>query len=73
MRTGIFLGYAGGFKEAAEQVVALEQVGIDIALVAEAYSYDAISQLGYLAAKTSTIELGTGVVPIYTRTPSLLR
>ncbi|SCX31146.1 LLM class F420-dependent oxidoreductase [Mycolicibacterium fluoranthenivorans] len=72
MRTGIFLGYAGGFKEAAEQVVALEQVGIDIALVAEAYSYDAISQLGYLAAKTSTIELGTGVVPIYTRTPSLL-
>ena len=39
---------------------------------AEAYSYDAISQLGYLAAKTSTIELGTGVVPIYVRTPTLL-
>jgi alkanesulfonate monooxygenase SsuD/methylene tetrahydromethanopterin reductase-like flavin-dependent oxidoreductase (luciferase family) len=72
MRTGIFLSYAGGFKEAADQVVELEKVGIDIALVAEAYSFDAISQLGYLAAKTSTIELGTGVVPIYTRTPSLL-
>lgn len=72
MRTGIFLGYAGGFKEAAEQVVKLEKVGADIALVAEAYSYDAISQLGYLAAKTSTIELGTGVVPIYVRTPTLL-
>ncbi|OBC17096.1 LLM class F420-dependent oxidoreductase [Mycobacterium sp. 852013-50091_SCH5140682] len=72
MRTGIFLNYAGGFKEAADQVVELEKVGIDIALVPEAYSYDAISQLGYLAAKTSTIELGTGVVPIYTRTPSLL-
>ncbi|MBI3214005.1 MAG: LLM class F420-dependent oxidoreductase [Mycobacterium sp.] len=72
MRTGIFLGYAGGFKEAAEQVVELEKIGADIVLVAEAYSYDAISQLGYLAAKTSTIELGTGVVPIYTRTPSLM-
>ncbi len=72
MRTGIFLGYAGGFREAAEQVVELEKVGIDLVLVAEAYSFDAISQLGYLAAKTSTIELGTGVVPIYTRTPSLL-
>ncbi len=47
--------------------------GVDIALVAEAYSYDAVSQLGYLAAKTSTIELGSGVFPpIYTRTPSLL-
>ena len=40
--------------------------------MAEAYSYDAISQLGFLAAKTSTIELGTGVVPIYIRTPTLL-
>ena len=68
MRTGIFLSYAGGFKQAVEQVVEL----VDIALVAEAYSYDAISQLGYLAAKTSTIELGSGVVPIYVRTPTLL-
>jgi F420-dependent oxidoreductase-like protein len=72
MRTGIFLSYAGGFREAADQVVELEKVGVDIALVAEAYSYDAISQLGYLAAKTSTIELGSGVVPIYSRTPTLL-
>lgn len=72
MRTGIFLSYAGGFKEAPAQVVELEKVGVDIALVAEAYSYDAISQLGYLAAKTSTMELGTGVVPIYTRTPALM-
>jgi len=66
------MSYAGGFKQAVEQVVALEKVGVDIALVAEAYSYDAISQLGYLAAKTSTIELGSGVVPIYVRTPTLL-
>ena len=72
MRTGIFLSYAGGFRDAADQVVELEKVGVDVALVAEAYSYDAVSQLGYLAAKTSTIELGSGVVPIYSRTPTLL-
>jgi alkanesulfonate monooxygenase SsuD/methylene tetrahydromethanopterin reductase-like flavin-dependent oxidoreductase (luciferase family) len=48
------------------------KIGADIVLVAEAYSYDAVSQLGYLAAKTSTIKLGSGVFPIYTRTPSLL-
>ena len=72
MRTGIFLSYAGGFLEAVEQVTELEKVGVDIALVAEAYSYDAISQLGFLAARTSRIELGTGVVPIYTRTPALM-
>jgi F420-dependent oxidoreductase-like protein len=72
MRTGIFLCYAGGFREAVDDIVELEKIGVDIALVAEAYSYDAISQLGYLAAKTSRIELGSGVVPIYIRTPSLL-
>ncbi|MCV7236823.1 LLM class F420-dependent oxidoreductase [Mycolicibacterium celeriflavum] len=72
MRTGIFLNYTDGFLQAVDQVVELEKVGVDLALVAEAYSYDAISQLGFLAAKTSTMELGTGVVPIYIRTPTLL-
>lgn len=72
MRTGVFLSYAGGFKETVDQVVTLEKAGVNIVLVPEAYSFDAVSQLGYLAAKTSTIELGSGVVPIYTRTPSLL-
>ncbi len=72
MRTGIFLSYAGGFKETVEQVVTLEKQGVDLVLVAEAYSFDAVSQLGYLAARTATIELGSGVVPIYTRTPALL-
>lgn len=72
MRTGIFLDYSGGFREAVDHVAVLEKAGVDIVLVAEAYSFDAVSQLGYLAAKTSTIELGSGVFPIYTRTPSLL-
>jgi F420-dependent oxidoreductase-like protein len=72
MRCGIFLEYSGGFREAVQDVVELEKAGVDIALVPEAYSYDAVSQLGYLAAKTDRIELGSGVFPIYTRTPSLL-
>lgn len=72
MRTGVFLSYSGGFRESVEQVVTLEKQGVDLALVAEAYSYDAVSQLGYLAAKTTTIELGSGIFPIYTRTPTLL-
>jgi F420-dependent oxidoreductase-like protein len=72
MRIGIALDYSGGFHEAVDRVVELEKAGIDIAVVAEAYSFDAVSQLGYLAAKTSTVELASGVFPIYIRTPSLL-
>jgi F420-dependent oxidoreductase-like protein len=63
MRTGIRLGYAGGIAEADDHVADLENAGVlDLVLVPEAYSYHAVSQLGYLAAKTSTIELGSGVI-----------
>ncbi|OBH07556.1 MULTISPECIES: LLM class F420-dependent oxidoreductase [unclassified Mycobacterium] len=72
MRIGIALDYSGGFHEGVDRIVELEKAGIDIAVVAEAYSFDAVSQLGYLAAKTSTVELASGVFPIYIRTPSLL-
>ncbi len=72
MRIGTQLAYAGGFKDAVGLVVEMERIGIDVVAVAEAYSFDAISQLGYLAAKTSRVELLTGVLPIYTRTPALL-
>ncbi|AGZ52348.1 LLM class F420-dependent oxidoreductase [Mycobacterium kansasii] len=72
MRIGIALDYSGGFHEAVDRVVELEKSGIDIAVVAEAYSFDAISHLGYLAARTTRVELASGILPIYIRTPSLL-
>lgn len=71
MRIGMMLSYAGGFREASDEVVELEQRGIDLVGVAEAYTFDAVSQLGYLAAKTSRITLASGILQIYTRTPSL--
>lgn len=72
MRIGVMPDYSGGFREAAGRVVELEKVGVDVAVVVVAYSFGAVSQLGYLAAKTSTVELASGVFAIYTRTPSLL-
>src|SRR3546814_274737 len=66
------LSYSDGFQESADQVVAYEQAGLDMVWVAEAYGYDAVSQMGYLAAKTSTVKIASGILPIYTRTPTLL-
>ena len=37
----------------------------------EAYSYDAVSQLGYVAAKTERLQLASGIMQLYTRTPTL--
>lgn len=71
MRIGMSLNYSGGFAEMAEEMADLERAGLDIVFVPEAYSFDAVSQLGYLAAKTTTLELASGIFQIYTRTPSL--
>ena len=72
MKLSMALGYAGGFKESAQQAVALENAGIDTVWVAEAYGFDGVSLMGYLAAVTDRVEIGSGILPIYTRTPSLL-
>jgi F420-dependent oxidoreductase-like protein len=40
--------------------------------VAEAYSFDAPSLMGYLAARTERVQIGAAILPIYTRTPTLL-
>ena len=45
------LSYSGGFKESAQQVAELEKAGLDLAWVAEAYGFDGVSLMGYLAAE----------------------
>src|SRR5947208_14646666 len=71
MRIGLGINYAGGFKEVAAEVADLERAGLDIVFVPEAYSFDAVSALGYLAAKTDRIQLASGILQLYTRTPTL--
>ncbi|SFA72881.1 probable F420-dependent oxidoreductase, Rv3520c family [Amycolatopsis marina] len=71
MRIGTQLNYAGNFIDMAEEAVQFERAGLDIIFVPEAYSFDAVSQLGYLAAKTERVELASGILQIYTRTPTL--
>ena len=72
MKLSTQLNYAGGFKEAVDQVVQLEKAGLDIVWVAEAYSFDAVSSMGYLAARTETVQIASGILPIYSRTPTLM-
>jgi F420-dependent oxidoreductase-like protein len=71
MRVGMMLNYAGGFTETVSELGELERAGLEIVFVPEAYSYDAVSQLGFIAARTSTVEIASGILPIYSRTPAL--
>jgi F420-dependent oxidoreductase-like protein len=72
MKLSTMLMYAGNPREAADQVVALEQAGLDTVWVAEAYGFDSPTLMGYLAAKTETVEIGAAILNIFSRTPTAL-
>ena len=72
MKLSSQLMYAGNPREAADEVVALEQAGLDTLWVPEAYGFDSPTLMGYLAAKTETVEIGSAILNIYSRTPSAI-
>jgi F420-dependent oxidoreductase-like protein len=53
-------------------VAQLEKAGLDTVWVAEAYGFDSPTLMGYLAARTRTVEIGSAILNIYSRTPALL-
>ncbi|MGD0603832.1 MAG: LLM class F420-dependent oxidoreductase [Streptosporangiaceae bacterium] len=71
MRIGMHLNYAGGFAETVAELADYEQAGLDIVFVPEAYSYDAVSQLGFIAARTERLQIASGIFQLYSRTPAL--
>jgi F420-dependent oxidoreductase-like protein len=51
--------------------VEAERLGVDSAWTAETWGYDGATPLAYLAAKTTRLRLGTGILQVGTRTPAL--
>jgi F420-dependent oxidoreductase-like protein len=71
MRVGMMLNYSGGFTETVSELADFERAGLEIVFVPEAYSFDAVSQLGFIAARTTTVEIASGIFQLYSRTPAL--
>ncbi|RJQ77822.1 LLM class F420-dependent oxidoreductase [Pseudonocardiaceae bacterium YIM PH 21723] len=57
---------------AADYAVDLERAGVDTFWVPEGYGFDSPTLMGYIAAKTSRIEIGSAIMNIYSRVPTLL-
>jgi F420-dependent oxidoreductase-like protein len=55
-----------------ELVLQAEKLGVDSVWVPEFWAGDAFTPLAYLAARTSTIRLATGIVQLGARTPAML-
>jgi F420-dependent oxidoreductase-like protein len=72
LQISTILDYSGGFKETARNVVEMEKAGLDLVWVAEVYGFDSPSLMGYLAALTDRVQIGSGIMNVYSRTPSLI-
>lgn len=72
MKLALYLGYSGGRMDLpVEAVLDAERLGWDSVWTAEAYGSDAVTPLAYLAALTTKIKLGTGIMQIPARTPAM--
>lgn len=73
MRLGLNLGYWAAGSDAAGLELAreAERLGFAAVWAAEAYGSDAATVLGYVAAQTSTIDIGAAVLQIPARTPAM--
>src|SRR4030095_7941143 len=65
MKLGLSIGYSGAqMRLPLERVLLAERLGYDSVWTAEAYGSDAITPLAYLAARTTRIRLGTGIMQL---------
>lgn len=76
MKTSISIGsaYYNGedWGDLVDYTVKAEQLGVDQVWSAEAWGMDAIVPLAFIAAKTEKIKLGTGILQISARVPSMI-
>jgi len=73
MRVAISLRLASeDWEQASAYVVEAERLGVDCIWSAEAWGHDAVTPLAFVAARTSRIRLGTGIMQAGTRTPALV-
>lgn len=75
MKTSIGVGnayYDGApFSDTVAFAQAADRAGVDVAWSAEAWGMETIAPLGYLAAVTDRIKLGTGIMQISSRVPAM--
>lgn len=72
MKLGAHVGMQDDPEKFAAYAKRLEDVGIEYMWAGEAYTADSVSTMGFLAAVTTRAMIGSSILPLYTRTPTLL-
>ena len=72
LASGMGLGGRRDFEAQVREIVELEMAGLDIIMAAEAWSFDAFTQLAYIAAKTERVQLATSIVNVFSRSATTI-
>ena len=72
MKLGATVGMRDDPDTFAEHAKRLEDLGVEYLWTGEAYSADAVSTMGFLAAVTRKAQIGSSILPLYSRTPTLM-
>jgi F420-dependent oxidoreductase-like protein len=72
MKISTTIGLDGDPVALARRARDLESAGVDLLWGAEIYGYDLVSTLGFLAGQTEHVQLMTGIIPLYSRSPALI-
>ena len=72
MKLGTTVGMRDDPDKFAAHAKRLEDVGVDYLWTGEAYTADAVSTMGFLAAVTRRAQIGSSILPLYSRTPTLM-
>jgi F420-dependent oxidoreductase-like protein len=72
MRLGATVGMRDEPDGLVRYVQKLEAAGVEYLWAGEAYTADAVSTMGFLAAVTKKAHIGSSILPLYSRTPTLL-
>lgn len=72
MKLCTMMMFDGDPDRLVSKILDLEAAGVDMVVIPEIYGFDQVSVLGFIAAKTERIELMTGIVNVYSRSPALI-
>src|ERR1700730_18577537 len=72
MKLGAVVGMRDDPEAFSKYLKKREDAGVEYLWAGEAYTADAVSTMGFMAAATTRAQIGSAILPLYTRTPTLL-
>lgn len=72
MQIAVTYGSSTNFSEIIDDVAAYDNAGLDAVWLGESYGFDAISALGALAHATTRVQIGSGIIPVHSRSATLI-